>query len=182
MGAGLIWACGLQVRAPGTSPRARKYLGVLVKCGLRFCRSEGPDSACLTTPQVLPPQFLQYTLNNEAQGRCFGVARSSPKQAVLSSRKVTLFRKKDSVWASLNTSLLSAYVFRQRESKQEVEERTAWVSSPRRHQGQALGFQNTALCPLCLQHLLFMEIDAEFSAPASDKAFTLQFSCLNKLG
>ena len=88
VGAGLIWACGLQVRAPGTSPRARKqHLGVLVKCRLRFCRSEGPDSACLTTPQVLPPQFLQYTLNNEAQGRCFRVAHSSPKQAVLSSRK-----------------------------------------------------------------------------------------------
>ena len=60
---------------------------VLVKCRLRFCRSEGPDSACLTTPQVLPPQFLQYTLNNEAQGRCFRAAHSSPKQAVLSSRK-----------------------------------------------------------------------------------------------
>lgn len=48
----------------------------------------------------------------------------------LSSHKVILFRKKDSVWASLNTSLLSAYVLRQRESKQEVVERTALGVQP----------------------------------------------------
>lgn len=45
------------------------------------------------------------------------MARSSPKQDVLvQAKKVTSFRKKDSIWASLNTSLIPTYLLRQRES------------------------------------------------------------------
>lgn len=123
-----LWPSG---QGPWDFTTCMEAPGVLVKCRLRFCRSEGPDSACLTAPQVLSPQFLQHILNNEAQGRCFRVARSSQsKMFSVHAQKVLLFGKKDSIWASLNTSLLSAYLLRQRESKQGSGEKWPWVSSP----------------------------------------------------